>query len=1134
MKKLKLITIFLFIFFQSGRIYSQQLGYIPPSPQSFSFVRSTDVVSENEHVGAANVNIPLFTFSSGKLATNVNLNYSGTGVKVDDLPNDTGMTWILDTGGVITRTVNGLRDEFATLRMNKSEIQIMQTTSSDCDADEEVRTACYSPQQIDTERDIFEFRVAEISGSFYLDENFIPIFLKNDSNVKIKNINLNNSTNNRQFEGFEITDVNGIKYVFGGSLEFQEKTASKAMPDHPAGEYATSSYFIKEVEHPNGEKISFTYNDTSLETKRMFEIHQRYLFDQVNVFIGPDGFTPNMDQDLKISTQTLFTKNKKRIQTISSNRNAEVVNFIYSNTINSEYTTFLSAIEYKTNNDVFKKITFDYLFEPAISQNSLSERFYLTGINFYNKTIFEKKYQFAYNDPLALPKRLSYGQDMFGYFNGKSSNFSLIAGFYGNTDSISPIYEQTNILSTFGDRTPDFTYASKGVLTEIIYPTGGKTKLTYECPKKKGLIYSSISLPDLDLGSTYVIENLPQNLSIQFKLGMHGNINHHMEEVLFKIKDLDTNANLYTGGSVLNYAYHEDIYNFAFQQGKRYLVDFEKRPYSFLTFDYPHEEVMDGFGIRLQSIEDSDSGQIKSYRRLYYSPVNSYTDTNTNLASLKTEPTIQYVTFFQNYNDGFQSSVATVSYALHSSSNSNDLYNSKLQERYSVVSCSMGGDNFENGGYEKEFRKDLNDPLHKIRPYAGNGPGTGTPSSGQVDYLNAEMNQNYYIYMLNTTYFPAKGNRLSYSGTLNNVKYLIKKNGQILKNKQIDYTRNYNILGYNTNLFISHVVSDPRLAECGSTYVPRISPFFISTYKNYIVDTKLKKQTTTDFIDPIPVYQYNMPNYQALDSIANANARKLITTITYDYENPSHNQLTKKTISFSDNLITRTTYAYAHEKNNQLMISKNMIGIPLEESTVEKQSINDPGKTVSRTETLYPTSLPTSQSGNLVLPLSSISYNVLNNTSSTEVTYDKYDDKGNLLQYTGKDGIPVAIIWGYNKTQPIAKVEGIAYDQLTAAVSIAGIVTASDNDAADPTKEGLLLDALKTFRKEPALSGKLISTYTYDPLIGVTSITPPSGVRQVYTYDAANRLKEGKVRGKNSSGNYTDKKVSENNYNYKP
>lgn len=35
-----------------------------------------------------------------------------------------------------------------------------------------------------------------------------------------------------------------------------------------------------------------------------------------------------------------------------------------------------------------------------------------------------------------------------------------------------------------------------------------------------------------------------------------------------------------------------------------------------------------------------------------------------------------------------------------------------------------------------------------------------------------------------------------------------------------------------------------------------------------------------------------------------------------------------------------------------------------------------------------------------------------------------------------------------------------------------------------------------------------IITYTYNPLVGVTSITPPSGIRELFIYDTANRLKE--------------------------
>jgi hypothetical protein len=73
MKKIKLIVFFLLMFLQSATIYSQGTGFIPPSPQSFSFIKATGVVSENEHTGSANVNIPLFTYKANKLSTDISI-----------------------------------------------------------------------------------------------------------------------------------------------------------------------------------------------------------------------------------------------------------------------------------------------------------------------------------------------------------------------------------------------------------------------------------------------------------------------------------------------------------------------------------------------------------------------------------------------------------------------------------------------------------------------------------------------------------------------------------------------------------------------------------------------------------------------------------------------------------------------------------------------------------------------------------------------------------------------------------------------------------------------------------------------------------------------------------------------------
>ncbi|MCT3918047.1 hypothetical protein HZQ04_18500, partial [Elizabethkingia anophelis] len=199
------------------------------------------------------------------------------------------------------------------------------------------------------------------------------------------------------------------------------------------------------------------------------------------------------------------------------------------------------------------------------------------------------------------------------------------------------------------------------------------------------------------------------------------------------------------------------------------------------------------------------------------------------------------------------------------------------------------------------------------------------------------------------------------------------------------------------------------------------------------------------------------------------------------------------------------------EKGNQYLIDKNMIGIPLQTTVTQKQNDNDPGKTISKSEILYPTSQAdaNARTSGLALPVSVLGFDLQNPNDAakaqTELTYDLYDNKGNILQYSVK-GKPVTVIWGYNQTQPIAKIEGAAYNQVSAYVS--AIIAASDADNTQGTdqSEQALIEALDILRNNTALSTYQITTYTYNPLIGVTSITPPSGIREIYKYDSANRL----------------------------
>lgn len=202
----------------------------------------------------------------------------------------------------------------------------------------------------------------------------------------------------------------------------------------------------------------------------------------------------------------------------------------------------------------------------------------------------------------------------------------------------------------------------------------------------------------------------------------------------------------------------------------------------------------------------------------------------------------------------------------------------------------------------------------------------------------------------------------------------------------------------------------------------------------------------------------------------------------------------ERAVSF-DGSIQETTYQYAIDKNNQKLIDANIIGIPLETKSIVKKSASDPERLLSRSETKYEN--PTNK-----LPSSAVSFDTQNN-SADEVTFGRYDSKGNLEQYITKEGIPVAVVWGYGKTYPIAKIEGAGYGQVAAYVS--DIVTKSNQDV-DAASEQTLQQALDVFRNNPLFSTYQITTYVYDPLIGMKSTTPPSGIRQVYLYDSAGRL----------------------------
>ena len=141
--------------------------------------------------------------------------------------------------------------------------------------------------------------------------------------------------------------------------------------------------------------------------------------------------------------------------------------------------------------------------------------------------------------------------------------------------------------------------------------------------------------------------------------------------------------------------------------------------------------------------------------------------------------------------------------------------------------------------------------------------------------------------------------------------------------------------------------------------------------------------------------------------------------------------------------------------------------------------------------------------------------------SEKRITFDKYDDRGNLLQYTLENGTPVCYIWGYNRSIPIAMIQNATYLSFSSTVN--NLITSAQNFS-NSNNESSLLTALNSIRVY--LPDAMVTTYTFRPGVGVNTITDPKGDKITYTYDNFGRL----IFVKDKYGNV----LSENQYNYRP
>ena len=108
--------------------------------------------------------------------------------------------------------------------------------------------------------------------------------------------------------------------------------------------------------------------------------------------------------------------------------------------------------------------------------------------------------------------------------------------------------------------------------------------------------------------------------------------------------------------------------------------------------------------------------------------------------------------------------------------------------------------------------------------------------------------------------------------------------------------------------------------------------------------------------------------------------------------------------------------------------------------------------------------------------------------------YSHYDTHGNPRQVVDKNGKTTCYFWGYNGRHIVAKIENSTYNILLGY----GIGTTYSEALPADVEAQLRNDEEENF---------IVTTYTYKPLVGITSITDPSGHSVYYEYNDSGKLK---------------------------
>jgi YD repeat-containing protein len=1044
MKQITLFTLFISYFLGTTLLKGQNLmpQIIPPSPNATALAMYSDY-PVSHFTGVPDINIPLYEIKIGDYTLPISLSYHASGIMVGQEASNVGLGWVLNAGGAISRTIR-CYDDFNDPISAGGYFKSPDIKSTFLDPGVYVGGTPGDFHLLrDSEPDIFYCNIPGFSGKFIIGQ---------DQKLHFFNFNQHIEAEFGEYgEYFKLYTAEGIEYTF----EDKEKTSVTTYFGDAQTKKYTSTWYLSKILLPNNQSITFEYKEEDYYSP-VYTSYRR----QTRTALG--NLTAESPASL-LTTKTNSVVNTLQLSKIIWDNG--YIEFKSSAREDIIYkSTKLDRIDiYTSSGEQLKSVRFDYEYFNNNNYGNNPEKMYLyKRLKLKKVSEFDSKnnaisqpYQFEYFEGV-MPEKNSSKTDMFGYYNGNTNGDFVVKAvcFDGSYNTKLGGYNPPNCLPGASMKT-SFDHLRIGTLKKIIYPTGGFAEFEYE--------ENSYTIPSLEAKSLF-LETQKINL---LSMGVSGPDEYEYED---STGELHFTLDL---PRILVLKYH--------------LEDFRR-----LTWD----ETSQGANTPIAILRNENNEEIQIIKFPFSKDMSaSYEDNQTFSLLLK---------------------AGTYHLELLTPPKHTFVYWTAEYDKDSDYPIQQNG-----GGLR--IAKIKTDATKRLFKYS-----TGTLFAGlKLSYFLTEIEPAYdsfghevlYFYQCSSSALPLSSFTIGAPVGYNEV------SEYLMQDEIKTETKHHFICEVEDKMTVSSFTKlTPLGVGVNYPFAPNQPTFnngLIEKQELYINDL-LVKNTDYNYVstESKPIYcflfsgygygvflryEYVFSWYKNNQKIVSeyfyneeGRQKEIITVTNYDY-NDTNYQINKSTTydSESNEIIEQIKYPTDYtDAISKAMVDKHILNKPVEQITLKNGKVINAQKTqyanmqgIYLPEKIFATNL------NQSVPVSTYT-----NHYTQEVVFEKYDEKGNIIQVRGKDGVPITYIWSYNKQYPVMEFLNATYDEVI--VKLGNEITSIESDPASIlSKQASLYNSLASM-----LPNTKMRLFTYKPLVGMTSVTDEKGITIYYEYDDAGRL----------------------------